>query len=95
LIGSTAGLALGLPFHANLVLWLNAVEGLFATLAKQRLNRGVFHSLVSLQAAISRFVSDINVDPLRFHRTKGSEKIRAAVRCGYQVLDLIYQVLFA
>jgi hypothetical protein len=33
--------------------WLNAVEGFFAKLTKQRLKRGVFHSLVSLQAAIN------------------------------------------
>ena len=30
--------------------WLNAVEGFFAKLTKQRLKRGVFHSLVALLA---------------------------------------------
>ena len=33
--------------------WLNAVEGFFAKLTKRRLRRGVFHSVVSLQAAIN------------------------------------------
>jgi hypothetical protein len=42
--------------------------GVFAKLAKQRLKRGVFHSLVSLQAAINRFVADNNADPRRIFR---------------------------
>jgi transposase len=70
--------------------WLNAVEGFFAKLAKQRLKRGVFHSLVSLQAAINRFVADNNADPRPFHWTKEPEKIISAVRRGHQVLDSIH-----
>ena len=35
--------------------WLNAVEGFFAKLTRRRLQRGVFHSLVDLQAAITNF----------------------------------------
>lgn len=35
---------------------LYAVEGLFAKLAKQRLKRGVFISVVDMQAAINRLV---------------------------------------
>ncbi len=38
--------------------WLNAVEGFFAKLSKRRLRRGVFHSIVELQAAINRFVCE-------------------------------------
>ena len=38
--------------------WLNAVEGFFAKLTKRRLQRGVFHSLVDLQAAINRYLAD-------------------------------------
>jgi len=34
--------------------WLNAVEGFFAKLTKRRLKRGVFRSVVELQAAINR-----------------------------------------
>jgi transposase len=70
--------------------WLNAVEGFFAKLAKQRLKRGVFHSLVSLQAAINRFVADNNADPRPFHWTKDPEKIISAVRRGHQALDSIH-----
>jgi len=46
--------------------WLNAVEGFFAKLAKRRLRRGVFHSLVALQEAINRFVAEINAKPRPF-----------------------------
>ena len=43
--------------------WLNAVEGFFAKLAKQRLKRGTFQGVVDLQAAINRFVAETNQDP--------------------------------
>src|SRR6202521_1703422 len=43
--------------------WLNAVEGYFAKLSKRRLKRGVFHSVVDLQAAINRFVAEHNQQP--------------------------------
>lgn len=43
--------------------WLNAVEGFFAKLFKRRLQRGVFCSLVDLQAAINRFVAEHNQAP--------------------------------
>ena len=42
--------------------WLNAIEGFFAKLTKQRLKRGVFRSLVDLQAAIKRFLAETNED---------------------------------
>ena len=70
--------------------WLNAVEGFFAKLGKQRLKRGVFHSLVSLQEAINRFVAETNDHPRPFHWTKDPDKIIAAVRRGHQVLDSIH-----
>ena len=40
--------------------WLNAVEGFFAKLTRRRLQRGVFHSLVDLQAAINRYLAEHN-----------------------------------
>jgi transposase len=43
--------------------WLNAVEGFFARLTNRRLKRGVFHSLVDLQAAINRFLDEHNACP--------------------------------
>ena len=40
--------------------WINAVENFFSTLTKQRLKRGVFHSLIDLQTAINRFIKQHN-----------------------------------
>ena len=64
--------------------WINAVEGFFAKLTKRRLKRGVFHSLVSLQAAINRFLTEANANPRPFRWTKDPDKIIAAVRRGHQ-----------
>jgi hypothetical protein len=79
--------ALRLPLHPTSASWLNAVEGFFAKLAKRRLKRGVFHSLVALQAAINRFIEEANADPRPFRWTKDPDKIIAAVRRGHQALD--------
>jgi len=70
--------------------WLNAVEGFFAKLAKRRLKRGIFHSVVDLQAAINRFVSETNENPKPFSWTADPDKIIAAVKRGYQALDSIH-----
>ena len=72
--------------------WLNAVEGFFAKLTKRRLKRGVFRSIVDLQAAISRFLKETNDDPKPFVWTADPDKIIAAVKRGYQTLDLIHWV---
>ena len=70
--------------------WLNAVEGFFAKLAKRRLKRGVFQSVIDLQIAINRFVAETNNDPKPFIWTADPNKIIAAVRRGHQVLDSIH-----
>jgi transposase len=70
--------------------WLNAVEGFFAKLTRRRLKRGVFRSIVELQAAIKRFLAETNADPRPFRWTKEPEKIIAAVKRGHQVLDSIH-----
>src|ERR1700683_286393 len=49
---------------------LNAVEVAFAKLTKRSLKRGVFHSLVSLQAAIKRYLDEANAKPRPFRWTK-------------------------
>jgi transposase len=72
--------------------WLNAVEGYFAKLSKRRLKRGVFHSVVDLQAAINRFVAETNAQPKPFVWTADPDKIIAAVKRGHQVLDSIHYV---
>lgn len=70
--------------------WLNAVEGFFAKLSKRRLKRGVFRSIVDLQAAINRFLDETNHDPKPFTWTANPDKIIAAVKRGHQVLDSIH-----
>jgi transposase len=70
--------------------WLNAIEGFFAKLTKRRLKRGVFRSIVELQAAINRFLRETNDDPRPFRWTKDPDKIIAAVKRGHQALDSIH-----
>jgi hypothetical protein len=80
--------ALTFHFNPTSISWLNAVEGFFATLSTRRLKREVFHSLVSLQAAINRFVAETNDSPRPFRWTK-DPKIIAAVRRGHQAIDFL------
>ena len=40
--------------------WLNAVETFFSALTRQRIRRGSFHSIVSLQAAINCYLNERN-----------------------------------
>jgi hypothetical protein len=51
--------------------WLNTVEGYFAKLARRRLLRGVFRSVVELQAAIKRSLQRLTPtrDPFGRQRT--------------------------
>ena len=70
--------------------WLNAVEGLFATLTKRRLKRGVFRSIQELKHAIHSFIADTNAKPKPFIWTKDPDKIIAAAKRGHQVLDSIH-----
>lgn len=67
--------------------WLNAVEGFFAKLTRQRLKHGVFHSLVDLQAAINRFINQHNQDPKPFVWKADPNQIIAAVKRGFQTLE--------
>src|SRR5712672_1152567 len=70
--------------------WLDAVEGYFAKLSKQRLQRGVFRSVIELETAINRFIEETNQAPKPFVWTADPRKIIAAVRRGHQVLDSIH-----
>jgi transposase len=70
--------------------WINAIEGFFAKLTKRRLERGVFHSLVDLQAAINRYLTEHNTCPKPFVWTADPDTIIAAASRGYQVLDSIH-----
>jgi transposase len=70
--------------------WLNAVETFLATLTKRRLKRGVFRSVVDLQAAINRYLAEANYDPKPFTWTANPDKIIAAVNRGRQALESIH-----
>ena len=70
--------------------WLNAVEGFFAKLTRRRLKRGVFKSIVDLQTAINRYLTEHNHDPKPFVWTADPNRILAAVNRGHQALDSIH-----
>src|ERR1700694_1648963 len=72
--------------------WANAVEGLFAKLTRHRLKRGVFTSIVELQAAINRFIAETNDNPKPFVWTKSADAILAAVQRGRQALEAIHYI---
>lgn len=55
--------------------WLNMVERLFAELTDKRLRRGVFRSIVDLQATINRYLRERNRAPKPFIWTKGADTI--------------------
>jgi hypothetical protein len=57
--------------------WLNAVETFFSALTRRRLRRGVFCSIVELQAAINRYIEEHNGDSAPFVWTKTADQITA------------------
>jgi transposase len=70
--------------------WFNSVESFFAKLTKRRLKRGVFRSIIDLQAAINRFLEEHNHTSKPFTWIADPDKIIAAVRRGHQALDSIH-----
>ena len=57
--------------------WLNAVENFFSALTRRRIRRGVFKSVVDLQAAINRYLAEHNQNPKPFVWTKPAKDILA------------------
>ena len=57
--------------------WLNAVETFFSALTRRRLRRGVFRSVVDLQAAIHRYLTEHNARPKPFTWTATPARIIA------------------
>ena len=70
--------------------WLNAVETFFSRLTRRRLKRGVFRSIVDLQAAINRFIEDHNAEPIAFVWTADPDTILAKVTRGIQALASVH-----
>jgi len=75
------------PFTPTSCSWLNAVETFFAALTKRRLRRGVFRSIVDLQAAINRSIAEHNTKPKPFVWTADPDRIIQAAKRGHQALD--------
>ena len=65
------------PDRSRCDRWLNAVESFFARLTRRRLQRGVFHALVDLQAAIKRYLAEHNAEPKPFVWTASAASILA------------------
>jgi len=62
--------------------WLNAVENFFSKMTRQRIRRGIFCSVVDLQAAINAYLTEHNANPKPFFWTKSAEAILAKLdRC--------------
>ena len=57
--------------------WLNEVETFFSALTRQRIRRGTFHSIVSLQAAIKTYLDERNAEPRPFVWTASAASILA------------------
>ena len=55
--------------------WINAVEGFFSTLTRQRLKRGVFRSVDDLEQAIARYIREHNGDAKPFVWNKPANAI--------------------
>jgi transposase len=69
-------------FTPALASWLNAVENFFSKMTRQRIRRGVFHSIADLQAAINAYLAEHNASPKPFVWTKSAETILAKIdRC--------------
>jgi hypothetical protein len=66
--------------------WLNAVETFFSRLTRRRLKRGVFRSIVELQAATNRFVDEHNAEPKPFVWTADPDIVLGKVTRGTQEL---------
>jgi transposase len=62
-------------FAPTLASWINAVEGFFSTLTRQRLKRGVFRSVDDLEQAITRHIREHNGDAKPFIWTKPANTI--------------------
>ena len=70
--------------------WINAVEGLFATLTKQRLKCGVFRSVIELNQAIRAYLDAHNAHPKPFPWTAPADTIIAKHQRGKRLLEPLH-----
>ena len=67
--------------------WIDAVEGLFATLTKRRLKRGVLRSVIELTQAIRASLAAHNADPRPFRWTALADTILGKYQSGKRLLE--------
>jgi hypothetical protein len=70
--------------------WTNAAEGLFSTLTKRRLTRGVFRSVIEINQAICADLDAHNADPKPFRWTAHADTIIGKHHCGKRLLESIH-----
>jgi transposase len=70
--------------------WLYAVETVFSRLTRRRLRRGVFRSIVDLQAAINRYLEHHNAAPKPFVWTADPDLILGKVARGTRALASLH-----
>jgi transposase len=80
--------------------WLNLVERFFALITENAIRRGVFNSVVELEAAIASYLANHNAKPTPFVWTKSADVILAkveraratlaAVKTGNQPLESVH-----
>jgi hypothetical protein len=68
--------------------WLNPVENFFSKMTRQRVRRGVFHSIADLQAAINAYLAEHNASPKPFVWTKSADAILAKLE---RLLHLLFE----
>ena len=81
---------LHLPLHPDLVFLGQRSRGLVCQTHPTTAKRGIFTSIVELQAAINRFIADANVTSKPFVWAKSADAILAAVNRGRQALEAIH-----
>ncbi|MCY4197253.1 MAG: IS630 family transposase, partial [Rhodobacteraceae bacterium] len=68
--------------------WMNAVEGVFSKLARQRLKNAIFNSLEECVAAIEGYIAHHNANDARpFRWSRDPEDRVEAWKRGHQKLD--------
>jgi DDE superfamily endonuclease/Homeodomain-like domain len=70
--------------------WLNAIETVFSARSRRRLRRGVFRSIVDLQAAINRAIEDHNAAPVPFVWTADPDLILGTAARGTRALASLH-----
>jgi transposase len=70
--------------------WINAVEGLFATLTKRRLKRSAFRSVIEPNQTIRDYFDAHNADPKPFRWTAPADTIIGKHQRGKRLLESVH-----